>query len=49
MNMPTHKRFDLWGGTQIEVTIGNGPRNHKQSMRNRSRQEIEEKTLNSMV
>ena len=26
VNMPIHTRFDLHGGTQIEVITGNGPK-----------------------
>ena len=26
VNMPIHTRFDSCGGTQIEVTLGNGPK-----------------------
>ena len=36
MNMPIHTRCDLHGGTQIEVTLANSPKNHRESIRHGS-------------
>ena len=42
MNMPIRIRRDSRGGTKIEVNPGNGPKNHRESMRHGSLQQIED-------
>ena len=49
MNIPIHIKGDLRDGAQIGKTSGKWPENHSESMRQGSRQNIEDGKLNPVM